>query len=477
VSLTLGIDLGTSSVKAAAVGADGATVGEGAAEFETYSNSPLQAEQSTHEWLTAVSAAMRLLDAAMGAQERDWVSRIGAIGLTGQLPTLVALGAEGVLGHAITWKDGRADEWAGRRVTRGDHYARTGMPIDGRYLAPMWGFHFAERAREVRAILSAKDYLLYALTGESATEPSTAAGYGVYDLTAGRFAADLCEFWHLPPQLLPEVRVSDALGGELHAGGASLLGLPGGIPVSVGGADSACSAYAMAGLDERIVSVSFGSSAIIFGASAEARLDPSVRYLLTPHVQTGWYGCEMDLLSSGTGYRWLSGLFGWGPGELDRLAAASEPGARGVTFAPYLAGGEQGALWNPRLRGALAGLDLAHGHAEIARAYLEGVFFEVRRCVEVLAEALPIESVRVGGGMTDSPSTLQLLADVLGRPVAQARVRSPAAVGAALLARRLLGEAAPAMQAAGRVFEPEADAARLYDSLYGRYLARAAACA
>jgi xylulokinase len=185
----------------------------------------------------------------------------------------------------------------------------------------------------------------------------------------------------------------------------------------------------------------------------------------------------MDLLSSGTGYRWLSGLFNWGSGELDRLAASSEPGARGVVFAPYLAGGEQGALWNPRLRGMLAGLDLAHGHADIARAYLEGVFFEVRRCIEVLAEALPIESVRVGGGMSHSASTLQVLADVLGRPVAQTPVRSPAAIGAAVLARKLLGEPAPAMRMAAPVLDPEPDAAGLYDSLYARYLSRAAACA
>src|SRR5208283_4419962 len=104
--------------------------------------------------------------------------------------------------------------------------------------------------------------------------------------------------------------------GGLSEAGAALLGLPPGIPVSSGAADSVCAAYAMAGLDSRIASVSFGSSAVIIGADEVLRLDPSARYLVTPHVADNWYGREMDLLASGTGYRWLSDLFGWQDGQI-----------------------------------------------------------------------------------------------------------------------------------------------------------------
>jgi xylulokinase len=490
-TLTLGIDLGTSAVKVAAVEADATLAGEASADFDTRAAQPLEAEQAPDDWLEATGRAMRRLDEGLRSQDPDWAKRIGAIGLTGQLPTLVCLGDHGPVARAITWRDGRADAWAAMRLERGAHYVRTGMPIDGRYLAPMWQFHFADRAGadgtgadgtgadrrgDVRAVLSAKDYLVHVLTGALVTEPSTAAGYGVYDLKSGCFARDLCEFWGLPMALLPKVQPANSLAGILSEAGAALLGLPAGIAVSTGAADSVCAAYSMAGLDERIASVSFGSSAVILGASAAPRLDPKVRYLLTPHVEEAWYGREMDLLATGAGYRWLSTLFDWDEGQLDRYAAQSLPGSRGLYFAPYLAGGEQGALWNPRLRGALRGLALNHSRADIARAYLEGVFFEVKRCVEVLAEARPIESVRVAGKIVHAAGNLQMLADILDRPVAKVADQSPAAMGAATLARRLLGAKRPDRGRSPRATSPDAPAARAYASVYGRYLEQAAQC-
>ena len=224
----------------------------------------------------------------------------------------------------------------------------------------------------------------------------------------------------------------------------------------------------MAGLKEGIVCVIMGSSTIIIDAIRKRRLDPATRYLLTPHVEAGWYGREMDLLSTGTGYRWLSGLLGL-DGALDRCAATSIPGARGLTFAPYLAGGEQGALWDPTLRGLIRGLTLEHTAADIARAFLEGVCFEIRRCASVLAEAAPVHGIVVAGHLVDQPGTLQLLSDILKQPVEAYAPLSPAAIGAANGARALLGAPTPtASQQRGRVV-PGPDSP-LYESLYANYL-------
>ncbi len=99
------------------------------------------------------------------------------------------------------------------------------MPIDGRYLAPMFQFHFSDRADQVGTILSAKDYLLYALTGQRLTEPSTAAGYGVYDLQTQSFAPDLCRFWNVPERLLPRVLPANSLAGTLERGGRRTSGI------------------------------------------------------------------------------------------------------------------------------------------------------------------------------------------------------------------------------------------------------------
>jgi xylulokinase len=292
------------------------------------------------------------------------------------------------------------------------------------------------------------------------------------------FAADLCAFWNLPQRVLPRLLPANSLAGPLSDAGAALLGLSAGIPVSTGAADSVSSSYSMAGLDEQVVSISFGSSAVILAASATMRLDPTARYLLTPHAEDGWYGREMDILASGTGYHWLSSLFGWAEGQIDRRAADSAPGAHGLSFAPYLAGGEQGALWNPRLRGAIMGLSLNHTRADIARAYLEGVFFEVKRCVEVLTETLPIEAVRVGGRIVHEPGSMQMLADILGYTVAEVTDQSPAAIGAALLAKRLM----QSVESEGggsrllRTARPDARTSQIYRLLYQEYVTRAARC-
>jgi xylulokinase len=480
--ITLGIDLGTSSVKIVAVGFDGELLGEGAASFATDSRLPLQAEQNPSDWLEALSsAALALRESVRQTRGLNAWWSPAAIGLTGQLPTLVCMSNREPLRPAITWKDGRADEWTSQRLDskyRAHLYARTGMPIDGRYLAPMLQFHWGDRIEQITGVLSAKDYLLYALTGRLLTEPSTAAGYGVYDLHEGAFSGELMQFWNLPRRLLPPIEPANALAGPLSAQGAEILKMRPGIPVSTGAADSVCASYAMAQLDERVVSISFGSSAVVIGASAAPTMDGAARYLLTPHAVPGWYGREMDLLAAGTGYRWLSELLGWRDGVIDRKAAESVPGAHGLLFPPYLGGGEQGALWNPRLQGALLGLTVRTTQADIARAYLEGVLFEVRRCVEVLAEAAPVELVKVSGNIVHSGSSTQMLADILDRPVGTVSDKSPAAVGAAILARRIAGAAKDERRSADgkAAVRPNPSVALEYAAIYRRYLARSACC-
>jgi xylulokinase len=479
--LALGIDLGTSAVKVMVIDGAGTVAGEAQGEFATLSDLPGQAEQNPADWLAALAAAMRELDATISTRlGGEWRSRVGAIALTGQLPTLVCIGDRGPLAAAITWRDGRADPFASARMSAEQRmmmYSRTGMPIDGRYLAPMFGFHFADRIGAVRCILSAKDFLLFALTGVRVTDPSTAAGYGIYDLLKGAFSGELAAFWNIELTQLPRVLHANAVAGTLSKSGADTLQMPPGIPVITGAADSVCASYAMSGLDTRVASISLGSSAVVIASASTFALDSKARFLVTPHVQAGWYGREMDLLATGTGYRWLSELFGWADGELDRRAANSIAGAQGLFFPPYLAGGEQGALWNPNLRAGLFGLGLKHSSSDVARAYLEGVFFELRRCVGVIGEHDVVDCAMVSGNITRSDTSMQLLADILKRPVGRVLQKSPAAYGAALLARGAIS-GAPAPRAAGATaFYQPSDLAPRYDTLYDDYREMAERCA
>jgi len=475
-SRVLGIDLGTSAVKVVAMDAHGRVLSTGSASFPTITEVEGQAEQEPAQWLQALRAAVAESAAALGAQG---LMRIAGIGVTGQLPTLVCLGAHGPLGRAITWKDARADGATSALIDparRRALYEQTGMPIDGRYLGPMFRHHWLARLAEVQCILSAKDFIVYALTGRRVTDPSTAAGYASFDFNAQGFDAALCALWRIAPAFLPEVAPAHSVAGRLNAQGASLLGVPAGVPVSVGAADSVCSAYAMAGLERGIACITMGSSTVILDALREPRLDPATRYLLTPHVQPGWYGREMDLLATGTGHRWLSDLLGFQDGALDRRAAQSPPGARGLLFSPYLAGGEQGALWDPTLRGAVSGLTLRHDAGDLARAFLEGIGFEMRRCLGVLEETEPVREIVLAGHLTEHRSSLQMLADILDRPIVAQPPGSPAACGAALGALQMIGcepVTRDAGGAASRVL-PGSDAG-LYHDLYARYLQRTVA--
>lgn len=474
--LTLGLDLGTSAVKAVAVDANGDVLALATSSFPTVSKTPDQAEQDPADWLAAAATALRGIDAALGQRMPAWRHHVAAIGLAGQLPTLVCGAGDQPLGLAVTWKDARADTWASQAIGANERrrlYERTGMPIDGRYLGPMFAYHWSPRAHEVEYVLSAKDFLAYALTGQRVTDPSTAVGYAAFELDPGAFSGELCERWGMPLRTLPVVRSAHAAAGALTVAGARLLGLGSGIPVTVGAADSVAGASAMAGLEPGTVCITMGSSTIILDAIQERRLDAASRYLLTPHVEPGWYAREMDLLATGTGYAWLSALFGMADGELDARAGNSPPGARGLTFTPFLAGGEQGALWDPTLRASIRGLGLGHSADDIGRAFLEGVNFEIRRCLDVLAETTLIKRVVVSGHIVDDAGRVQMLADVLGRPVLPCRVVSAAAVGAAYGARTLAGLAkitgSSRFQVPTKNVEPGADAAA-YQRLYADYL-------
>ncbi len=475
--VVLGIDLGTSAVKVVATSADSKVIAAGSAAFPTLTDLSGQAEQEPSDWLQAVRAAIGKLDRNLSTLAPRWRQQIRGVGLTGQLPTLVCIGAHGALGRAITWKDARADSATGavlNRQRRRKLYEQTGMPLDGRYLGPMYRHHWLGRQSEVQCILSAKDFLSFTLTGNRVTDPSTAAGYGAFDLKSGKFSDELCELWQMPASALPDVRPAHCAAGSLDAAGAELLGLEAGIPVSVGAADSVSSALAMAGLEEGIACITMGSSTVIIDAVRGISLDPHTRFLLTPHVEPGWYGREMDLLATGTGYRWLCELLGVPDGVLDQKAAESAPGAHGLMFAPYLAGGEQGALWDPSLRGALTGLTLYHTPSDIARAFMEGVGFEIRRCLEVLSDTMPVREVVISGHITAHQKSLQMLANILNQPVRPYPSGSPAAWGAALGALKMLTSRAQSRQVDDSwpaVVRPTADS-DLYHRLYRQYVSR-----
>lgn len=467
--LRLGIDLGTSAVKVVLLSSEGRVLADGEAGYPTFSNLPGQAEQDPADWLDAVGRAMRQVAVAA---PHGWADRVTAVGLAGQLPTLVCLDQHGPVGRAITWQDSRADVWVSGLLDEAlisRFYRETGMPIDGRYLGPLFRHHKRDERKEISAIVSAKDFLLFALTGRTATDPSTASGYATYSLAQGAWDPELCAVWEISSELLPDISGAGDSCGGLNEEGARLLGLPVGTPVNVGCADSVAGALAMTGLRPEAASIAMGSSTIVMASTQDRALDPGARFLLTPHAEAGWYGREMDLLSTGTGFAWLARLLGLAPETLEALVTEARPGASGVSFAPYLSGGEQGALWDSTLRGVIHGMSTETSGGDLARAYMEGVFFEIRRCLDVLGELDDINTVVLSGRVTGNPLLVQLLADVVGRPVRGFDHPSPAAIGAAMLGASSNERDEVTCLLLGQEIAPGA-ASRIYDPLYRRHL-------
>ena len=431
--LAVGVDLGTSSVKVVVVDERGRCVARARAGYPTSQPEDGAAEQDPADWLTACDVAIDKVAAATNPS--SWHT----IGLSGMLPTLVSMAGDGTpVGPAITWRDGRAEP-EGRRIATAVGadvlYERTGQRFDGRYLLAM-------HARRVRLglaaetiVAGAKDYLFHALTSELLTDPSTASGYGAYDLHTQNWDADTLSASLVTS--LPKV-VTSRTSRPLATHVAERWGCTAGLPVVIGAADSVLGAYGLGVRATGDVAYIAGTSSVVLGWSASPRVDGAGSYLVTPMADDG-YGLEMDLLATGSAMEWLAALLGvgGGPAALADLAATAALESAPLVL-PYLSPGEQGALWNPGLVGAIEGLTLRTTSAELARGLLAGIVLESRRCLEVLEHVSGIRgTILMSGSGAASSAFRQDLADATGRVVSFDRhERDHSAVGAALFAGR-----------------------------------------
>jgi xylulokinase len=355
-------------------------------------------------------------DLASQADSHRWAG----IGLSGMLPTLVLTHHGEPIAAAVTWEDARAEAIAdGLRDELGAEaiYRQTGQWLDGRYLLPM-----ARRVADGAAlptgtlVLGAKDYVFAQLTGTALTDPSTASGTGCYDLAAGKWIEAIAE--HLPAGAsLPEIAPSTEWR-PLASGAAGRLGLPAGLPVGLGAADSVLGVIGLGLRRAGDTAYIAGTSSVVLGIAADLRIDPAHRYLVTPMAGVAGWGLEMDLLATGSSLGWLARVSG--DGDVGRLVA--EAGRVDIDAAPlvlpYLAPGEQGALWDPELSGAMLGVHLGTTPAEMGRGLLTGIILESRRCLRVLTEATGTAGpVDLAGAVTSSASFGAELADATGRTV------------------------------------------------------------
>jgi xylulokinase len=473
--LAVGLDLGTSGMKAVARDASGAVVARASAAYPTNRPSPGASEQEPRDWITAtVSVAAQIRHATDHA---PW----SVIGLSGMLPTLVTVDAELVpVGPAVTWEDGRAEvEGDALRLAVGpfEMYTRTGQWVDGRYLLPMLARIARVDPARVAAsttLLGAKDYLFAWLTGELATDPSTAAGFGCFDLAIGSWdTAILGTARNLAGAALalPDVRPATSTA-PLSAGAAEALGVPADVPVCLGAADSVLGAVGMGCGAPGDVAYVAGTSTIILGVTDRIVLDEQHRFLVTPMAEPECFGLEMDLLATGSAFRWLASLLEL-PDEATLLdLAASATSTDRPVFLPFVAPGEQGALWDPDVTGSLTGLHVGHTRADLARALVDGIVLESRRCLATLEEnGFARGTVQVSGGSASAAWFRRQLADASGWDV----VSSPgnqtdrSAAGAAQVAGASIGWSSRLAGERGERSVPDASASSYWTQAADRH--------
>ena len=420
--VVLGADLGTSGLKAVALSADDrAVVAEAEVHYGYDSPRPGWAETDVAVWRQALDDAL----AALRLSGR----RVLGLGLAGQMHGAVLVDPSGrPLAPAVLWPDTRAvaevDRW--RALPEADRAALANPLVPG-MTGPVLAWLAGNRPDVVdraAAVLLPKDALRASLLPGAplVTDRSDASATLLWDVPGGRWSTAAVRAAGVPAALLPDVRPSSELVGELVRDGSR-------IPVVVGGADTPLALLAAGVQDGLQVNLGTGAQVLRPGAAPVAVADPVTH--LYADADDGWYAMAA-LLNGGSVLAWAAGVLGVAEPQLLELAVTAPPGAGGVRFAPWLVG-ERGGVAGPDDRAAFTGLSARTTRADLARAAVEGLVAAIGAAAELLGGPGDGDVVLTGGGGR-SPLVRDLLGEVLGRPVAWRPLRSASAIGAALLA-------------------------------------------
>jgi xylulokinase len=476
----LGLDLGTSALKALLLADDHRIVGTASAALTVSRPRPLWSEQHPDQWADALESVM----ATLHAQHADALAQVRAMGLSGQMHGAVLLDADdAVLRPAILWNDGRSAaecEQITRAVPRLAQIAGN-LAMPG-FTAPklLWvRTHEPEVFARVRRVLLPKDWLRLLLSGEAVSEMSDASGTLWLDVGRRDWSDELLAATGLTrdhmPRLVEGSAVSAMLKPELAARWGVGTAHGRGVAIAGGGGDNAASAVGMGIVQAGQGFVSLGTSGVIFIAGERFEPNPAQAVHAFCHALPGRWHQMSVMLSAASALSWAVGAFGFAD-EAALLAAAAtlDAGARGRAplFLPYLSG-ERSPHNDANAQGVLFGLTQAHGPADIAYAVVEGVSFGLRDGLDTLTQ--PTGALALVGGGARSAWWSQLLADILEVPLTLGEGgEAGGALGAARLAWLADGGAVESVcttPAVRQRFEPDVAAAAGHRARHARFQA------
>jgi len=474
----LGIDSGTSGVKAIVVGEDGSSAGVGYEELDVITEKPMWAEQDPADWWKACKLAIKEAVHSSGLGKE-----IYGIGVTGQMlgSTLLDKNNETV-GNCIMWLDQRAvSEVDWLYETAGLEFLlekTSNIPLTG-YWAPklMWvKKHQPELFDKVAQVIFPKDYINFKLTGEISLDVTDASGSYLFDVANRKWSDEMFELCGLPRDIVSDnVLESQDVAGYLRNDVAEELGLTPNIPVVAGAGDQPACGLGSGVYKEGIVSATIGTSGVVYAAANKPIPDVNQAAALSfcHSVPETWslFGCT---LAAGGSFKWLRDTIFADKRDamkekgkdvyslMTDLASKANVGSEGLVFLPYL-NGERTPYPDPYAKGVFFGLSYRHGLNEISRSVMEGVTFSLRDTIELLREAnVTVSEVRASGGGAKSKLWLQIVSET-------------GCVGAAMLAAIGANHFKDAEEASSQVIkplsvtEPNRDQVGIYEDYYQIY--------
>ena len=481
----IGVDIGTTGVKAALIEVDGRILADATVEHNLRSPYIGWAEEDPVDWITGTVAALRQL-----AQSPHFdAAGIAAIGVSGMVPAMVLLDERGQpVRPSIQQNDARAIAEVTELADRVDQellYRLTGGHTNQQHIAPrlLWvQRHEPDAWSRTKTIVGSYDlvtaWLCDAPPASCSLELNWAIESGLFDFRERCWVPELLAAVDLDPSYFPPVQESTDIVGTLGTKASSETGLPAGIPVVAGSADHIASAFAAAIREEGDTLIKFGGAGDILYCSDQPITHPSL--FIDAHDIPGKYLLNGCMAASGSLVKWyVTEILGLDTAkatlqELDREAALIPAGSAGVTILPYFLG-EKTPIMDPQARGVIFGLDLSHSRANIFRATLEAVMYGFRHHVDVLREAgfAPTRFLATNGGVSSS-LWRQIAADVLNEPITSFRHHPGSVLGVAFIAGMAQGvfhdwAEIDRFLTDRYINEPDARAAEQYDRSYAVY--------
>ncbi len=471
----LGIDIGTSSVKAVLIAADQRIVASRSEPLDVERPHPNWSEQSAESWVAATSTA---IDAICRDHPKE-LARVAGIGLSGQMhgATLIDK-ADRPLRPCILWNDGRSAEEAADLDADPRFREITGNIVFPGFTAPklVWVHrHEPKIFGAVAKVLLPKDYVRLWLTGDYASDMSNSAGTSWLDVAKRDWSNDLLIATHLSRDQMPALYEGTEPTGKLRAVLATRWGM--GAPVVAGGAgDNAASACGVGTVAPGAAFVSLGTSGVLFVSNEKFRPNAaSAVHAFCHALPNTWHQMGVILSAAGS-LEWLSEVTGASAGDLAQSVEDQPPGEEPLFFLPYLSG-ERTPHNDANARGSFVGLSHQTDRAAMARAVMEGVAFAFADCLEALKEAgTKVERATAVGGGSRSHAWLKIIANTLNVPIdVPAEGDFGGAFGAARLGLLAAEGGDPlAVCAPPKITEtiaPENKAAETYRARFARYRA------